>query len=37
MNRIAKGREQIVNKTFIRMMEELGCDVELTCKNKAAD
>lgn len=30
VNRITKGREQIVNKTFIRMMEELGYNVRLT-------
>lgn len=30
VNRITKGREQIVNKTFIKIMEELGYDVELT-------
>ena len=30
VNRIIKGREQIVNKTFVRMMDELGYDVELT-------
>ena len=29
VNRIIKGREQIVNKTFIAMMEQLGYDVEL--------
>lgn len=35
VNRITKGREQIVNKTFVRMMDELGYDVELTYKKKA--
>ena len=30
MNRITKGREQIVNKTFVKMMDELGYDVRLT-------
>jgi transcriptional regulator with XRE-family HTH domain len=30
VNRITKGREQIVNKTFIAMMEQLGYDVELS-------
>ena len=34
MNRITKGREQIVNKTFVKMMGELGYDVELTYKKK---
>ena len=37
VNRITKGREQIVNKTFLKMMDELGCDVELIYKKKAAD
>lgn len=30
VNRIIKKKDGIVNKTFIRMMEELGYDVELT-------
>ena len=30
VNRITKGREQSVNKTFVKMMDELGYDVELT-------
>ena len=30
INRITKGREQIVNKTFVKMMDELGYDVQLT-------
>jgi plasmid maintenance system antidote protein VapI len=30
VNRIIRGREQIVNKTFVKMMDELGYDVELT-------
>lgn len=34
VNRITRGREQIVNKTFIRMLDELGYDVELTYKKK---
>ena len=34
INRIIKGREQIVNKTFIKMMDELGYDIELTYKKK---
>jgi plasmid maintenance system antidote protein VapI len=34
VNRITKGREQIVNKTFVKMMDELGYDVELTYKKK---
>ena len=35
VNRITKGREQIVNKTFVKMMDELGYDVELTYKKEA--
>ena len=34
VNRITKGREQIVNKTFVRIMDELGYDVELTYRKK---
>ena len=37
VNRITKGREQIVNKTFVKMMDELGYDVEITYKKKVAD
>ena len=37
INRITKGREQIVNKTFVKMMDELGYDVELTYKKKKAE
>ena len=36
VNRITKGREQIVNKTFVKMMDELGYDVELTYKKKGS-
>ena len=34
VNRITKGREQIVNKTFVKMMDELGYDVERTYRKK---
>ena len=34
VNRITKGREQIVNNTFVKMMDELGYDVELTYKKR---
>ena len=34
VNRITKGREQIVNKTFVKMMDELGYDVRLTYEKK---
>ena len=37
VNRITRGREQIVNKTFVKMMDELGYDVELTYKRKSAE
>ena len=37
VNRITKGREQIVNKTFVKMMDELGYDVELTYKRKTKE
>ncbi len=30
VNRIVKNRENVVNKTFIAMMEQLGYDVVLT-------
>ena len=33
-NRIIRGREQIVNKTFLKILDELGYDVELTYKKK---
>ena len=34
VNRIIRGREQIVNKTFIKILDELGYDVELIYKKK---
>ena len=37
VNRITKGRKQIVTKTFMKMMDELGYDVELTYKKKTVD
>ncbi|MBS4900584.1 MAG: helix-turn-helix transcriptional regulator [Clostridiales bacterium] len=30
VNRIIRGKEQIVNKTFVKILNELGYDVELT-------
>ena len=30
VNKIVKGKEQIVNKTFLAIMADLGYDVELT-------
>ena len=37
VNHITKGREQIVTKTFVKMMKALRYDVELTYKKKAAE
>ena len=37
VNRIIRGREQIMNKTFIKILDELGYDVELTYKKKAEE
>ena len=34
VNRIIRGREQLVNKIFLKMMDELGYDVELTYKKR---
>ena len=34
VNRITKGREQIVNKTFLAMMDALGYDVRLTYEKR---
>lgn len=33
-NIITRGREQIANRTLVRIMGELCCDVELTYKKK---
>ena len=37
VNRITKGREQLVNKTFIAMMEELGYDVRLVFEKRGGE
>ena len=37
VNRIIRGREQIVNKTFVKMLDKLGYDVELTYKKKTEE
>ena len=34
VNRITKGREQIVNKTFVRILDRLGYDIEIVYKKK---
>ena len=36
-DRITRGREQLVNKTFLKMMDKLGYDVELTYKKRAVE
>lgn len=35
VNKIVRSKEQIVNKTFLAMMEELGYDVRLTYEKRA--
>jgi len=35
VNRITEGWEQIANNPFVKMMNELGYDVELTYKKAA--
>ena len=37
VNRITKGREQLVNKTFIAMMEQLGYDVRLVYEKRGGE
>jgi len=37
VDRITKCREQIIKKTFIMMIDELGYDVEMTYKKKETD
>jgi plasmid maintenance system antidote protein VapI len=37
LNRIIRGREQIINKTFVKILDELGYDVELTYRKKQED
>ena len=34
VNRITKGWEQIINKTFLEMTDELGYDVEITYRKR---
>jgi transcriptional regulator with XRE-family HTH domain len=34
VNRITKGREQIVNKTFIKMLDELGYDIKIVYEKR---
>ena len=34
---ITKGREKIVNRIFVKMMDEFGYHVELTYREKAVD
>ena len=37
VNKIVRSKEQIVNKTFIKILDELGYDVELTYKRKTEE
>ena len=37
VNRITKGREQIMNKTFVKILDQLGYDVEITYNKKIKD
>ena len=34
VNRIVRGREYIINRTFVKMLDKLGYEVELTYKKK---
>ena len=34
VNRITKGREQIVNKTFIKMLDEFGYDIKIVYEKR---
>lgn len=37
VNRLIKKQENIVNKTFVQMMESLGYDIELTYVKRNTD
>ena len=37
VNKIVRNKEQIINKTFLAMMEDLGYDVQLTYVKRDAD
>ncbi|MCI5897468.1 MAG: helix-turn-helix domain-containing protein [Firmicutes bacterium] len=37
VNRVVKKRENIVNNTFVKMMEALGYDIELTYVKRESD
>ena len=37
VNRIIRGREQLVNKAFVRILDELGYDLVLTYERKKPD
>lgn len=37
VNRIIKKKEQLMNKTFLAMMEDLGYDVRLVYEKRACD
>ena len=34
VNRITRGREQIINKAFVKILDELGYDIVLTYEKK---
>lgn len=37
VNRVVKKRENIINNTFVKMMEALGYDIELTYVKRGSD
>lgn len=37
VNRVIKKKEGVINNTFVKMMEELGYDIELTYVKKKDD
>lgn len=37
VNRVIKKKDGVINKTFVRMMEELGYDIELIYVKKKAE
>ena len=37
VNRVIKKKEGVINKTFVKMMEELGYDIELTYVKRTED
>ena len=37
VNRITRGKEQIVNKAFLKILDILGYDVEIVYKKKSSE